>query len=288
MRRLIPLLAILFSASFLSAADTAQVKIADGFELPVGSNGKKYFRARGMTPNGHLGEDWDGVGGGDTDLGDPVTAIAHGVVLFARDFHLGWGNVVILRHAFMEAGVLTFADSLYGHLNEILVSEGQQVTRGQKIGTIGNNHGMYSAHLHLEMRKNLRIGMARSAFARDYTNYWDPSAFIALHPKLEGGGRIASAPINTFVNYTGPADLESALAQAGGAPPRLSASRPSPIRPSRPLPAPPSPTGQPSSSIAVTDPLAASTSPTATPQPKSKPGGPFRVDPFADMRGMRY
>lgn len=288
MRRLIPLLAFLFSASFLSAADTAQVKIADGFELPVGSNGKKYFRARGMTPNGHLGEDWDGVGGGDTDLGDPVTAIAHGVVLFARDFRLGWGNVVILRHAYMEAGVLTYADSLYGHLNEILVGEGTQVTRGQKIGTIGNNHGMYSAHLHFEMRKNLRIGMARSAFPRDYANYWDPSAFVAMHPKLEGGGRIASVPINTFVNYTGPADLEAAIAQAGGAPPRPSPPRSSPLRPSSPAQPSPSPTGQPSASFPVSDPIAASTAPAPTPQPKPKPGGTFRVDPFADMRGMRY
>jgi murein DD-endopeptidase MepM/ murein hydrolase activator NlpD len=264
MRRLIFLLAFLSSASFLFAEDTASVRLADGFECPVGSNGKGYYKARGMTPNGHLGEDWDGVGGGDTDLGDPVTATANGVVLFARDFHLGWGNVIILRHAYVEAGQVNYLDSLYGHLNEILVQEGQQVARGQKIGTIGNNHGMYSAHLHFEMRKNLRIGMARSAFARDYTNYWDPTAFIAMHPKLDGGERIASVPINTFVKYTGPADLETAIAEAGGAP-----ARSSPLTPLTSLPP----------SVA---------SPPVSSQSRLKPRGMFKVDPFEDMRGGRY
>jgi len=261
MRWLISILAFVAFAALLRAEDTATVKLADGFERPVGSNGLEYYRARGMRPHGHLGEDWDGVGGGDTDLGDPVTATAHGIVLFARDFHLGWGNVVIIRHAYLEAGKITFVDSLYGHLNEILVQEGEQVTRGQKIGTIGNNHGMYAAHLHFEMRKNLRIGMARSAFAPDYTNYWDPSEFIAAHPRLEGVGRIAVVPINTFVKYTGPADLDSAIAQAGGAPPRSS-----------PL-----------------TPLSSTTASSAnSAQPKVKPRGAFKVDPFEDMRGGKY
>jgi murein DD-endopeptidase MepM/ murein hydrolase activator NlpD len=275
MRWLISLAAFVASAAFLIADDAASVRLADGFQLPVGTNGdgKGYYRARGMTPNGHLGEDWDGVGGGDTDLGDPVTATAHGIVLFARDFHLGWGNVIILRHAYLEAGQVTYLDSLYGHLNEILVHEGDQVMRGQKIGTIGNNHGMYSAHLHFEMRKNLRIGMARSAFARDYTNYWDPSAFVALHPRLDGGNRIASVPINTFVKYTGPSDLESAIAEAGGAQP--APSRPTPLARISPI-TPITPTARTASSSVI--------APQATPKPR----GVFKVDPFEDMRGVRY
>ena len=274
MRWLISLAAFVASTVLLVADDTAPVRLADGFQLPVGTNGdgKGYYKARGMSPNGHLGEDWDGVGGGDTDLGDPVTATAHGLVLYARDFHLGWGNVIILRHAYLEAGQVAYVDSLYGHLNEILVREGQQVTRGQKIGTIGNNHGMYSAHLHFEMRKNLRIGMARSAFARDFTNYYSPSAFVAMHPKLEGGNRLASVPINTFVKYAGPADLEAAIAEAGGMPPR-------PIADAGGIPAH-------TSVLRQSPPLASS--PSASNQPTIKQRGMFKVDPFEDMRGLRY
>lgn len=250
-------IAAFFVLSSLRAQDTATVKLADGFECPVGSDGKSYYMARGMQPNGHLGEDWNGSDGGDTDLGAPVTATAHGVVVFARDFRLGWGNVVILRHAYMEGAQVLYVDSLYGHLEEILVREGAQVQRGQKIGTIGGNRGMYPAHLHFEMRKNLRIGMARVAFPRDLTNYWNPSEFIALHPRLAGGGRLARVPINTFVAYSGPADLESALSQAGGAR--------SPLTPLQV-----NPNARPS----TTSPL--------------RPRSGFKVDPFEDMRSFGY
>ena len=240
------------------AEDTAAVKLADGFQCPVGSDGKGYYKARGMQPNGHLGEDWNGNAGGDTDLGAPVTATAHGVVLFARDFRLGWGNVVIVRHAYMEGAQVAYVDSLYGHLDQILVREGDQVARGQKIGTIGNCHGMYPAHLHFEMRKNLRIGMARAAFPRDYSCYWNPTEFVAAHARLEGGGRVAAVPVNTFVAYNGPADIESALSQAGGGAPGAR----TPLTPANPNTAPSA-----NSHLRLRD---------------------YKVDPFEDMRKFGY
>ena len=77
----------------------AFTKLADGFDLPVGKpDARGYYKARGFKAHGHLGEDWDGVGGGDTDLGDPVFAIGDGVVVFARDCHQGWGNVISELH----------------------------------------------------------------------------------------------------------------------------------------------------------------------------------------------
>ena len=113
------------------AQESAQVRMADGFDHPVGRNGAKaYYRARGFRVNGHVGEDWNGAGGGDSDLGDPVYSIAHGVVVYARDYRAGWGKVVIVRHAFFDNGQTQHADSLYGHLQDIFVREGQQITRG--------------------------------------------------------------------------------------------------------------------------------------------------------------
>ena len=35
---------------------------------------------------------------------------------------------------------------------------GDVVKRGQQIGTMGNNRGMYAAHLHFEIRHNIKIG----------------------------------------------------------------------------------------------------------------------------------
>lgn len=172
--------------------------LADGFACPVGRDAtKSYYKARGFRQNGHLGEDWNGAGGGDTDLGDPVYATAHGIVVFAQDYRLGWGNVVIVRHAYLDGSDVKFVDSLYGHLDRIAVSVNQQIRRGELVGTIGNNRGMYDAHLHFEMRKNITIGMHRSSFARDFSNYWDPTEFIAARSSLPGG-RIATVPMNTF------------------------------------------------------------------------------------------
>jgi murein DD-endopeptidase MepM/ murein hydrolase activator NlpD len=181
------------------SGQTAFTRLADGFDLPVGKpDARGYYKARGMRAHGHLGEDWDGVGGGDTDLGDPVYCIGDGVVVFARDCHQGWGNVIIVRHAFREGLGVRNVDSLYGHLQKILVHHGQAIRRGQQIATIGNAHGLYDAHLHLEVRKNIAIGMSRDKFAQDFSNYYDPSEFILSHRHLQSSGASTRVAMNTF------------------------------------------------------------------------------------------
>src|SRR5947207_4541306 len=184
-----------------SSLDMGFTKLADGFDFPVGRpEGEGYYKARGFRSGGHVGEDWDGVRGGDTDLGDPIYCIGNGVVVFARDVHRGWGNVVIVRHAFREGGSIKHVDSLYGHLNSILVRRGQRVTRGQRIGTMGTAHGQYDAHLHLEIRKNLEIGMSRAKFAKSFSNYYDPSQFIESHRHLPSSGASFRVAMNTFIH----------------------------------------------------------------------------------------
>ncbi|MDB6075067.1 MAG: duplicated hybrid motif [Verrucomicrobiaceae bacterium] len=191
----------------LQAAESIRCPMADGFDHAVGKpNAVGYYKARGFTPNGHLGDDWNGNGGGDTDLGAPVYSIGNGVVLHAMDIHVGWGNVVIIRHAFRdETGKIQFVDSLYGHLHEIKVRMNQIVARGELIGTIGSNHGMYPAHLHLEVHKNLSMGPTRTGFAHDYSNYYSPTQFIESHRTLNGSFAKVEIPINTFAPYGEPA-----------------------------------------------------------------------------------
>jgi murein DD-endopeptidase MepM/ murein hydrolase activator NlpD len=181
------------------SGQTAFVRLADGFDMPVGKpDARGYYKARGFRSHGHLGEDWDGIGGGDTDLGDPVYCIGDGVVVFARDCHQGWGNVVIVRHAYRDGLGTRYVDSLYGHLDKILVKRGQGIRRGQQIATIGNAHGLYDAHLHLEVRKNLEIGMSRDKFAQDSSNYYDPTQFITSHRHLQSTGASCRVAMNTF------------------------------------------------------------------------------------------
>ena len=199
MRRTLLCLALLLGLTrAASALEMVDLPLADGFDLPVGKNGKNYYKARGVRPNGHLGEDWNGTGGGDTDLGDPIYSAADGIVTFAQDYRLGWGNVVIIRSAYLENGDTKYVDSLYGHLLDFTVRVGQRIERGQQIARMGSNRGMYPAHLHFEMRKNINVGMYRSSFPRDWSVYWSPTEFVASHRTCSGGGRIVSAPINTY------------------------------------------------------------------------------------------
>ena len=215
--RIIPLiLCLALSLCVAPGADVAATLTADGFDIPVGKpDGDGYYRSRGYRANGHLGEDWNGKRGGDTDLGDPVYSIAHGIVVFAQNFGHGWGNVVIVRHAYEEGGRQKMVDSLYGHLDRILVRDAQQLRRGQQFGTIGTGGGLYPAHLHLEMRKDIRVGMARHRFAKDDTVYWSPVEFIAAHRRLSPVANVAAVPMNTFVVFDATQENEAASAGLG-------------------------------------------------------------------------
>jgi Peptidase family M23 len=172
---------------------------ADGFDFPVAPpDALGFCKSRGFRAHGHLGEDWVIAGGKGQAFGHPVHAIGNGIIVLARDIRADWGNVVVIRHAWIEDRKLHFADSLYGHLDRIFVREGEQVKRGQRIGTIGNNHGMYPPHLHFEMHKNLTIGVNHAAGTRDLVSYWIPTEFITNRRKLHGGGRSVPAPAPHF------------------------------------------------------------------------------------------
>lgn len=185
------------------------VNLADGFDFPVGKpNADGYYKARGMRlrePGRHYGEDWNGRGGGNTDMGDPVYAIGEGIVTFAHNVGAGWGNVVLTRHAFRDplSGQVKIIDTLNGHLDKIMVKEGQKLVRGQVIGTIGDAFGRYPAHLHFEIRRNLRIGMQRSSVPADLENWSDPTVFINRYRKLNREWRPVPVPTGTYTVYAG-------------------------------------------------------------------------------------
>ena len=156
--------------------------LADGFDFPVGTpNGSGYYDAQPFRKNGHLGEDWNGNGGGNTDLGDPIYTIAHGVVTFADDLGGGWGNVVRVAHAYVDDnGEVAHVESFYAHLDTMTVREGQVLRRGNQVGTIGDANGHYIAHLHFELRDT--IGLPHGpGYSDDFTGYLNPKKFIRAH-----------------------------------------------------------------------------------------------------------
>jgi hypothetical protein len=161
--------------------ELASIPTAARFDFPLGSeHGAMAYNAQRFTENRHLGDDLNGIGGENSDLGDPIYAVADGRVLLARDGGPGWGNVIIVLHAYLKDGVRTYLQSYYGHVETMLVQPGENVRRGQQIATVGTANGRYFAHLHFEMRE-FTTPFLGPGYREDTRGWLDPSAFIRQH-----------------------------------------------------------------------------------------------------------
>lgn len=78
--------------------------------------------------------------------GDPIYATGNGVVVHSEKGlrRRGYGQMLVIDHGF---GYKT----RYAHLNERLVTVGQEVKRGELIGYMGNTGGSTGPHLHYEV-----------------------------------------------------------------------------------------------------------------------------------------
>jgi lipoprotein NlpD len=77
--------------------------------------------------------------------GQPVMAAAAGKVMYAGSGIRGYGNLVIVKHT-------TNLLSAYAHNKTILVKEGQNVSKGEKIAEMGNSDAD-AVKLHFEIRQ---------------------------------------------------------------------------------------------------------------------------------------
>jgi murein DD-endopeptidase MepM/ murein hydrolase activator NlpD len=112
--------------------------VVSGFIWPVVGPIGDYFG----TPRGggtyHRGLDISAA------TGTPIAAAAPGQVVLASAGY-GYGNYVIVRH---DNGY----ETLYAHLTEIWVVQGQWVTQGEAVGTAGATGWATGPHLHFEVR----------------------------------------------------------------------------------------------------------------------------------------
>lgn len=76
--------------------------------------------------------------------GTPVYATADGVIVHA-DWQSGYGRLIRIKHEF---GI----ETRYAHLSQIRVKVGQRVSRGDRIGDMGNSGRSTGTHLHYEVR----------------------------------------------------------------------------------------------------------------------------------------
>jgi hypothetical protein len=164
-----------------SPLELAAVPMVVRFDFPLGSeHGALAYNAQRFKENRHLGDDLNGIGGENSDLGDPVYAVADGRVLLARHAGTGWGNVIIVLHAYIDHGERRYVQSYYGHLDQMLVGARDNVHRGQQIATVGNANGLYFAHLHFEMRE-FTTPFIGPGYREDARGWLDPTAFIQAH-----------------------------------------------------------------------------------------------------------
>ena len=121
-------------------------------------------------------------------LGTPVIAGAAGEVIHAGlddpallgPYNNFYGNAVVIRldRRLPVAGGELDVFLLYGHLNEVTVSQGQHVEVGDVVGKVGMTGIAIGPHLHVEMR----LG------ANTYDNSVNP--YLWLKP-LDNGGAVA-------------------------------------------------------------------------------------------------
>ena len=85
--------------------------------------------------------------------GDPVSSTMQGEVSFAGEMN-GYGKVVKVINSYVENGVKKTAETLYAHMSEILVREGQKIDIGTQLGKVGSTGRSTGPHLHYEVRVN--------------------------------------------------------------------------------------------------------------------------------------
>jgi hypothetical protein len=168
----------------LSALDVARLPLALRFDHPLGSeHGALTYNAQPFRLNRHLGDDLNGIGGLNSDLGDSVYAAGFGRVVYAGAPAPSWGKMIILAHRVpdLEASEkIHIIQTVYAHLDELHVKPEQLVQRGEKIGTVGNADGQYLAHLHFEIREGPYINPS-VGYADAPLNRISPEHFLAKH-----------------------------------------------------------------------------------------------------------
>lgn len=151
-------------------------------DAPMGSesgafsyNAQPFWSMNEARGGHHTGDDLNGIGGMNTDLGDPVFAVADGVVVYSGEPSPGWGKILVLGHRLKDG---TLFQTMYAHLHQIDVARGSLVGRGQKIAAVGTANGVYPAHLHYEIRTGPGVDIG-AGYAAHPLNRVNPAEFSA-------------------------------------------------------------------------------------------------------------
>jgi len=178
--------------------------ITESFGFPLGvPDGKGYYIGKKFWDQysnlNHLGEDWSGVGEGNSDFGDTIYAIASGYISFSEDLGFTWGGIVGIVHKvenklsifenesivhdtrIIQRGRYRYIESFYAHCNSEIVKKGQWVKKGEPIATMGNSGGRFVTHLHFEMRPNANDEIYNGGYANSPEGFIEPTKFMKAY-----------------------------------------------------------------------------------------------------------
>ena len=178
----------------LTPLEVAALPLATRFDMPMGSeHGALTYNARPFRISRHLGDDLNGIGGGNSDLGASVYAAGSGRVVYAGIPGPGWGKLILIAHRLPDGDALgSVVQTQYAHLQSIQVQVGQKVQRGHAIGTVGTAEGAYLAHLHFEVRLGPYINPGQG-YADTPLNRVAPEQFIGSN-RGAGADLLNTAP----------------------------------------------------------------------------------------------
>jgi peptidoglycan hydrolase CwlO-like protein len=122
-------------------------------DTPAVSSGNFTRPSNGYISSGFGNRSFDGGGFHDgVDIAGggtiPIVAAADGVVIRAYESS-SYGNVVFITHN-IDGQVFT---TVYAHMRSFNVSTGQVISKGSKIGYMGNTGHSFGQHLHFELHK---------------------------------------------------------------------------------------------------------------------------------------
>jgi peptidoglycan hydrolase CwlO-like protein len=131
----------------------------------------KFMRPAAGPVTSNYGQRWGDLHAG-IDIGKrgdnvPVVAVQSGIV-FRSYYSSTYGNVVFITHS-VDGQIYT---SVYAHMDNREVSEGDTVKKGQRLGYMGNTGRSFGAHLHFELHKG--------QWNLQKTNSVDPRKYISF------------------------------------------------------------------------------------------------------------
>lgn len=122
------------------------------YQPPARSNGKFMWPLKGKVVSLY-GPKSEGLHNDGINIaapkGAPVQSAENGVVAYVGNELKGFGNLLLIKHG---DGYI----SAYGHLDGIQVKRGDQITKGQVVGTVGATGAVRNPQLHFELRKGTK------------------------------------------------------------------------------------------------------------------------------------